>query len=72
MFEIGMTCLALLSLPLVWLLLLPSAGGGLTHFDIVMMSVLIGINSIVWGYGLASIVRRLSKCRTRQDVNADR
>jgi hypothetical protein len=48
----------ILSLPVAWVLVLPPGGSGLSLFGIIMMSCGIGVNSILWGYGLAWLLRR--------------
>ncbi|WP_010584420.1 hypothetical protein [Schlesneria paludicola] len=69
-FEIVIACLFLVGLPFAWILLLPSAEGGPTYNGVVMVSIVVGMNSFAWGYGLATIARLLFKQRVCQHARA--
>jgi hypothetical protein len=55
----------LLALPVAWLFVSPPAGIP-SEIDIVAACCLIGLNSFLWGYGLAAILRRwFLKCEAQ-------
>lgn len=55
------------SVPLALPFLLPQLDYTPTLSHIVLGSVVIGLNALIWGYGLAWIVRRIGRLLSRRD-----
>ena len=57
-----------LAVPFAWIFLLPPLHYRPTEFDIVIGCILIGLNALAWGYGLAAMICWLPK-QVRDVVN---
>lgn len=52
----------LLCWPVAWLFILPALNGG-SDDSLVVASVMIGLNSLLWGYGISGLLSLLEKRR---------
>lgn len=60
-----------LTFPIACWALLPQLDGGPTYEQIVFQAVIIGVNSIVWGYGMAWVIKRCCRIFSPHEVPID-
>ncbi|HCS50748.1 hypothetical protein [Rubinisphaera sp.] len=61
----------ILALPFAWPFMFPAVGHHSSVGEIIAISVIVGVNSFAWGYGLAAIIRYCRRITFRSTEVAD-